>query len=220
MVKREELFRRYAFFLCSVLINAFSISVITKAMLGTSSISSVPYVLSLFTSGTMGQYTIGMNVVFVLLEMTMMTRKEICLKKYELLSQIPISFCFGAFIDVSMHHLLFWLAPGHYLARLATLSAGCVLLGLGISMEVKANVAMVAGEYLVQVISKFVRKEFGFVKVCFDVTLVLAACILSVFFLSAVEGVREGTVIAALTVGPISHFLFPYLKVFDAWLSP
>lgn len=73
---RNELFRRYALFLCSVFVNAFGISVITKAMLGTSAISSVPFVLSLFTPYTMGQYTIYLNLLFILLEMTMMKRKK------------------------------------------------------------------------------------------------------------------------------------------------
>ena len=37
-MSRKELFRRYTLFLCSVFVNAFGISVITKAMLGTSAI--------------------------------------------------------------------------------------------------------------------------------------------------------------------------------------
>ena len=97
-------------------------------------------------------------------------------KRFELLSQIPVTLCFGAFIDVSMH-LLGWLNPTLYIIKVITLLIGCFILGLGISWEVKANVAMVTGEYLVQIISKFVRKEFGFVKVCFDVTLVSISCL-------------------------------------------
>lgn len=217
-MNRKELIRRYTLFIGSVLINAFSIAVITKALLGTSPISSVPYVLSLFTPYTMGQYTIYMNLLFILLEMAMMKRQEIKEKRYELMSQVPITLCFGLFIDVSMHVLLSWLHPAYYLAQIVTLLVGCFLLGLGISLEVKANVAMVTGEYLVQIISKFVRHEFGFVKVCFDVTLVAISCILSLCFLGGIEGVREGTVVAALIVGPISHFLMPYWHIFDRWL--
>lgn len=219
-MSRNELFRRYALFLCSVFVNAFGISVITKAMLGTSAISSVPFVLSLFTPYTMGQYTIGLNILFILLEMTMMKKKEIVMKRYELISQIPVGFCFGLFMDISLYNLLAWLSPGYYLAQIVTLFAGCFILGLGISLEVKANVAVVAGEYLVQVFAKFVNKEFGFIKVCFDVSLVLIACALSVAFLTDIEGVREGTVIAALVVGPISHWLLPCWKIFDSWLRP
>ena len=38
---------RYLFFVIGVMINSFGVALITKAALGTSPISSVPYVLSL-----------------------------------------------------------------------------------------------------------------------------------------------------------------------------
>ena len=218
-MSKKELLRRYFLFFCSVLVNAFSIAVITKALLGTSPISSIPYVLSLFSSGSMGFYTVIVNILFILLELVFMKKKEIIEKRYELLSQIPVIFCFGTFIDISMDYLIAWLNPTFYLAKMLMLLVGCFILAVGISLEVKANVAMVTGEYLVQVISKFVHKEFGFVKVFFDVSLVLISCILSLCFMSTVEGVREGTVIAALIVGPISHFVRPYWRVLDNWLN-
>lgn len=187
--------------------------------MGTSPISSLPYVLSLFTPYTIGQYTIAMNLLFIVLEMVMMKRSEIKKKKYELMSQIPISICFGLFIDISMHYLIGWLNPDFYLAKLVSLLVGCFLLGVGISLEVKASVSMVTGEYLVQVISKFVKRDFGFVKVCFDVTLVVISCILSLCFMHKIDGLREGTVAAALLVGPISHFMLPCWRIFDNWLN-
>ena len=217
-MKKGELSRRYLLFLCAVFINAFSIAVITKAMLGTSPISSVPYVLSLFTPWSMGVHTIVINFLFIVLEMLMMKRNEIREKKYELLLQVPITICFGLFIDLSMY-ALGWLQPENYIVQLLTLLLGCFILGLGISFEVKANVAMVTGEYLVQVLSRFVHREFGWVKVCFDVTLVAIACLLSFLFLPGLQGVREGTVVAALVVGPIVHFLNPYMRIFDKWLT-
>lgn len=213
------MFRRYTFFVCSVLVNAFSIAVITKALLGTSPISSVPYVLSLSSPPTMGQYTIYMNFLFIVLEMLLLGKAETVRRRYELMAQVPITLCFGLFIDISMNGLLPWLNPSGYVAQAVTLLVGCAILGLGVSMEVKANVAMVTGEYLVNVISKAVRREFGFIKVCFDLTLVIIACVLSMVFLGHIEGVREGTVAAALLVGPISHFIYPYLKVFDGVLT-
>lgn len=218
-MSRKETFRRYVLFLCSVLVNAFSIAVITKALLGTSPISSVPYVLSLFTPMTMGQYTIIMNFFFILLEVVLMKRSEVREKRYELMAQVPVTLCFGLFIDVSMHLLLPWLSPDYYLSKVCCLIVGCFLLGVGISLEVKANVAMVTGEYLVQVISRFLRREFGFVKVLFDVTLVLISCVLSLCFLGGIDGIREGTIIAALTVGPISHLVTPCWRFLDRWLS-
>lgn len=216
-MSKKELLRRYTLFLFSVWMNGFSIAVITKALLGTSPISSVPYVLSLFTPLSMGQVTILMNFLFILLELILMKREEIKEKRYEIMAQVPITLCFGMFIDVSMF-ALWWLAPAYYLSQIFWLLIGCFLLAVGVSLEVKADVAMVTGEYLVQIISKFLHREFGLIKVCFDVTLVLIACTLSICFLPSIEGVREGTVIAALIVGPISHFVYPYWHIFDHWL--
>lgn len=218
-MKRKELIRRYTLFVCSVLFNSLSIAVITKALLGTSPISSVPYVLSLISPPTMGQFTIYMNFLFILLEMSMMKRKEIREKWYELAAQIPITLLFGSCIDLSMYALQ-WLEPTYYLSRLFVLLIGAFLLGLGISWEVKANVSMVTGEYLVRILSRFLNKEFGFVKVGFDVTLVIIASVTSFFCLGRIEGVREGTLVAALLVGPISHILMPCWTIFDRWLNP
>lgn len=152
--------------------------------------------------------------------MTMMSKSEIAQKRYEIICQLPIGILFGLFIDITMHYLLFWLEPTYYIEQITTLLLGCFILGAGISMAVKAHVAMVSGEYLVQVIAKYVGKDFGLIKVCFDVTLVVIASTLSLIFLSDIQGVREGTVIAALIVGPISHKLLPCWDVFDRWLCP
>lgn len=46
--------------------------------------------------------------------------------------------------------------------------------------------------------------KFGYMKVGFDVTLVVIACILSFTFTGHLQGVREGTVAAALLVGLIA----------------
>ena len=43
---------------------------------------------------------------------------------------------------------------------------------------------------------------------------------LSLIFMSGVYGVREGTVVAALIVGPIVHFVSPYYAFLDKWIAP
>lgn len=53
---KKELTRRYLIFCISLLIIALGISVITRSDLGTSPITSVPYVASLNTSISLGTY--------------------------------------------------------------------------------------------------------------------------------------------------------------------
>lgn len=210
--------RRYILFAVSLFVNAMGIAFITKALLGTSPITSVTYVLSMFTPLTIGQWTIVLNLLFVLFELPFMTRKELKDDLRMFLLQIPISLCFGTFIDLSMN-MLYWLEPVKYIDQIIYLLVGCVILAAGITLEVKANVAMMAGEYFVRVISQRFHGEFGYVKLCFDVTLVCIACLFSICFMSGIYGVREGTVAAALLVGPIVHFISPYYRCFDKWIN-
>ncbi len=210
--------RRYILFAVSLFVNAMGIAFITKALLGTSPITSVTYVLSMFTPLTIGQWTIVLNLLFVLFELPFMTRKELKDDLRMVLLQIPISLCFGTFIDLSMN-MLYWLEPVKYIDQIIYLLVGCVILAAGITLEVKANVAMMAGEYFVRVISQRFHGEFGYVKLCFDITLVCIACLFSICFMSGIYGVREGTVAAALLVGPIVHFISPYYRCFDKWIN-
>ena len=210
--------RRYILFAVSLFVNAMGIAFITKALLGTSPITSVTYVLSMFTPLTIGQWTIVLNLLFVLFELPFMTRKELKDDLRMFLLQIPISLCFGTFIDLSMN-MLYWLEPVKCMDPLLYLLVGCVILAAGITLEVKANVAMMAGEYFVRVISQRFHGEFGYVKLCFDITLVCIACLFSICFMSGIYGVREGTVAAALLVGPIVHFISPYYRCFDKWIN-
>ena len=212
------LLRRYLLFCVSLFVNALGIAFITKAALGTSPITSVTYVLSMFTPFTIGQWTIMLNLLFVLIEPLLMQREELKNDLRMYLLQIPISFCFGMFIDLSMQ-LLFWLNPTEYVSMITNLVIGCVILAVGIALEVKANAAMMAGEYFVKVITRCFKGEFGYVKLGFDITLVALACALSLLFMSGIYGVREGTVISALIVGPIVHFVTPYYRFLDRWIT-
>lgn len=210
--------RRYILFIISVFINAYGIAFITKALLGTSPITSVNYVLSMFTPLTMGQWTIIVNLLFVAIEPLMMSRSQLRSDIRMYLIQIPITLCFGTFIDLSMTSLS-WLNPATYPMQLLSMLAGCVILACGITLEVKADVAMVAGEFFVRVLARRIGGDFGYVKLGFDVGNVILACVFSMLFIGGIHGVREGTVAAALLVGPIVHFLTPFCRVLNGVLG-
>lgn len=96
---------------------------------------------------------------------------------------------------------------------------GILLVGVGVSFEVTANVVTLAGEGMVLALCKVFPLKFANTKVGFDVTLVLIASTLSLVFLGQLEGVREGTVAAAIFVGlvvkqinrPMAAFAKQYL---------
>ncbi len=181
-----------------ILINSFGIAFITKAALGTSPISSLPYVLSKKFPLTLGQFTFVMNMIFILMQIFLLKKD---FQKRQLL-QIGVNVIFSAFIDISMN-MLDAFAPSGASAQILSLLAGCVILAMGISIEVAPNVLLVPGEGVVKAISAVSRKRFGTVKVVFDTTLITLSFILSLLFFHRLNGLGIGTVISALAVGKI-----------------
>ena len=116
----------------------------------------------------------------------------------------PISILFGYFIDLTMV-MLFFVDPQTYLSSVIHLLIGCVILGFGVYTEVLADVAMLPGESFVRAVSSTWKTEFGSTKVAFDVSLAVIAAVLSLLFAHRLDGVREGTIIAALLVGFIAR---------------
>ena len=68
---------------------------------------------------------------------------------------------------------------------------------IGVVLELKPRVAMMSAEAFVKYASRHYNKEFGKFKVYFDITLVTLAVILSLLLTQGIQGVREGSLIAA-----------------------
>lgn len=195
--------KRYLLLLVGLSIMAFGVAFSIKASLGTSPISSVPYVVSLFTPLTVGTATITMHCVFILLQILILRKNYHPIQ----LMQLPVAFFFGYLTDFGV-----WAVQGitcnTYWQQWSVCLIGILLVAVGVSFEVKAGVVVLAGEGVVLAICKVLPKvKFGYMKVGFDVTLVVIACILSIVFTGRLQGVREGTVAAALLVGLIAKQL-------------
>jgi uncharacterized membrane protein YczE/cytidylate kinase len=197
-----ETLKRYLIFLVGLFVNSLGVSLITKANLGTSPISSIPYVLSLNFPFTLGNFTIFFSIFLIALQLIIL-RKNF---KLEHILQIPVSIIFGYFIDLTM--ILFsWVNPEAYIMKIVYLLMGCLILGVGVYMEVLADVVMLPGESFVRAIVLTWKTNFGTTKICFDVSMSVIAAVLSFVFAGRLAGVREGTVIAALLVGFIARLI-------------
>ena len=208
----NSIVRRYAVFLCGVATTGFSISLITKAGLGTPPISSLPYVLCEIFSLSFGTFTFVFNLALIFGQLLLL-KKEFTPAQY---LQIPVTLLFSCVIDLVMF-LLSGLTVEAYPARIALLLAGCVTLGFGIAQQVVAEAIYIPGEGLVRAIAAKLKKEFGIIKTVFDSSMVTMAVILSLACCQAVVGFREGTIIAALIVGSIVRFFIRRLQPVREW---
>lgn len=209
-LKMFPLCKRIVLLCLGLLVMAFGVAFSIKAALGTSLISSVPYVTGAISGLSVGTTTIIMNTLFVLIQIAILRRRY---QPYQLL-QLPAAILFGTAIDVA-GFVLQGLVPAAYWQQWLVCLLGIFLVALGVSMEVTAGLITTAGEGIVLAICQVAPVKFGNMKMAFDLTLVALSVILSFLFLGHLDGVREGTVAAAILVGQLTKQLNKPMKVVE-----
>lgn len=206
MTDKTELIKRYIFLLAGLFVNGLGVSFITKAGLGTSPITSIPYTLSLGFTPTVGMFTLVFNIFLIILQVILLRRNF----QLQSLLQLPIIALFSFFIDLTMS-LLGFMQPETYAMKVVSLIVGCLILGFGVFMEMAANVAMLPGEATVRAVSDVFSTDFGKTKIAFDSSMTVIAAILSFIMFRHLDGVREGTIVAAILVGFIARLFKKYI---------
>lgn len=201
---------RFWYFLLGIFLLALGAALSTKAGLGTTPMAVVPLVGSLMTDFSQGQLSTALNLTFILIQWLILRSRF----TKKMLIQIPLSFIFGFFIDFCLL-LLFWLNPVHYLIQWLVCMISILVGALGIYFEIGAALWTLSGDGLVNILTIEYKKNFGKVKILFDMTLVTIAVIMSLSYFGSLQGVREGTLVAALTYGGVANFYrrkLPFFK--------
>lgn len=166
IMTKKETARRYCVFFAGLMFVSFGIAFVTKASLGTSPISALPYTLSLIIPRlTLGNWTILFSFLFMIL----LGRET---KKIEIVIQIAITFVFGYFIDFSLF-LIKAFSPQMYVVKMISLVIGCCIIAFGAYLETVADVAMIPADALIRALVKVTKKEYGMVRMISDVTMTL-----------------------------------------------
>ncbi|MBQ6796651.1 MAG: YitT family protein [Clostridia bacterium] len=209
IVSKKETAKRYILFIISLFFMGLGVALTKHGELGVSPISSVANVVSIkFTFLSFGTWIIVSNFVLIIGQMILLRRN---FKPIQFL-QIPLSFLFGYFTDFGL-----WLVreiPNDiYIARIMLVLAGVIVLGFGITLGVIADVILNSGEAIIKAIADVTGKNFGSVKIVFDVLWVMLSVVLSLlFFEGRLVGTREGTIISALLGGVVIKLFRPLLQ--------
>ena len=195
-MKREM--KDYIILLMSILIVGFAITLITKAQLGATAVTSLAFVISQLSGLSFGMMTGLFNFMYVIIQIVIQRKT---FPKIQLF-QFVVSFILGFAVDFA-NFLLRNLLPETYIQQLAILLVGCVIMGFGVFLQLKAAIVYNPAEGVVYAIADATNRPFGVVKTAFDVTLVISAIILGLVVTGDVVGVREGTIVSALIIGPI-----------------
>lgn len=188
--------KRFVLFFLGLTIAGIGVALSTRPGLGTSPITSLPYVTTFKFPWTLGMATIVINLFFILAQFIILKHRF----GWSHIVQLPTLLAFGFFIDFGMWLTNFYI-PESYFLRVAEEVIGCLFLAVGIGFQLIANISLMPGDGFIRVVSEEYHIPFGTVKICFDSTIVISAIIFSLCCFQNITGVREGTVIAAFLVG-------------------
>ena len=202
---------RYLIYLISLFIISLGASLSIKANLGTSPLICLPYVCSLITNLSVGIVIFLFTILFIVIQIALLGKG---FEKRQYL-QLVIGFIFSFFVDFSLMIVNF-INPIGYINQFLLLLFSCLVVAFGVLLEIQTEVVYLPADGVIVAISQVLKKEFPKVKPFVDTSMVIIAAVLSIVFLGYFAGVREGTIISALIIGPIVKILKKY---FDPYVS-
>lgn len=204
--------------LVSLYILTLGVALCIRSNLGSSVISSMPLAFTLagergLAPGlSLGMYTNVLNVFLVATQIAVLRRR---FPPVQLL-QLVISLVFGVLIDVNMA-LTAGVVCEELWSQALTQVAGCVVMGLGVALEVRCGSVTMAGEGVPIAMSRAYGIPFPKAKIMLDVTLVVLAVASCWLFFGRWlwNVVGAGTLFAMVFVGLVVRFLGRYMGWFD-----
>ena len=194
-----ELIKRYALFLVGLFIASMGVAFSTKAGLGTSPVASLPYSISLVSRlFTFGGWLNLLSVIQIITQVVILKGK---VNYIEIAVQTVLAFVYGYLTNLSCF-LIRGLEVTSYPMQFLFMLLGWIL-AFGIWIQLKGAVAMLPGEAMNRAISKVTGKRYENIKIIFDILYIALSAIVCLIFLGKLEGVREGSIIAAILVGTI-----------------
>lgn len=219
-MSKRELMRRYLVFMLGISIAAVGVTLVTRSTLGVNSIACASFVISSYFPITMGTVTIAFNLAMMALQFTLYSRSQWRSQVINILLQMPAMVLFGLLVDVVMFLTAdFQPELSGYGACFATFLVGVIIISINIVLQSTANVAMLPCDAYVIVLAKSKKWRLGTVKLTYDLSLVALAAAISLYCsnFSTIIGIREGTILGAMLIGPTVQWLLPHFKFVERW---
>ena len=199
-MKKDHIVLRYVVFIVGLFIASFGVAFSTKAGLGTSPVASVPYSVSLANSAlSFGGWLNLYSVIQIAIQVLLLRSK--C-NPVEIVIQTILAFAYGYMNNFSAK-VISGLKVSGYPMQFAIMLLGCVVVAFGIWLQFKGGVAMLPGEAMNRAIATVTNKKYENIKVIFDILYILVSVVISLVCFHKLQGVREGSIIAAILIGNI-----------------
>lgn len=163
--------------------------------LGISPISGIPFVLKEILPLTFGQLTMLFHFANILSQMLLLKK----IRDVKILLQIPAAFVFGWLIDFIKSFIM--IDQNCIVIQFLALGLSILFTALGMVLMVRMNLIWNPPDGLVKLAATVCGKEFGIVKIMYDIVCVVIAAGIGLLFLHGPFGMGIATIASALFVG-------------------
>lgn len=198
---------RIILYLVGLFIITIGINLSIVSALGVSPVSAFTYPLSEATDISLGTVTIITYASLVIIQWGLLGKHF----KIKNLLQVPFSFCFGVFVDLTGQMIAF-LHPENYISRFTIMLVGVVVCAFGAAIYITMDIVPNAPEGFNLSVSERFKIPFSKSKELSDCLFILLGILVSVIFIRKITGIREGTVISALLTGKLVGIFQKYME--------
>ena len=188
---------RWSYYIIGMLILALGLTLNAESNLGSSPIISIPYTLSFLWPVSFANLTLGIYILFVILEFVLKGKG----RRWTDILQIPLSIIFTRFLD--LFTAWFDFTDSGFGVRLLVLASAIICTGIGAALTVDMNLIANPGDGFVQAVSMCIRKDLGTAKNFVDVSCVIISTVIGFAAAGGLVGVGLGTLIAMIGVGRV-----------------
>ena len=192
----KNLIKRILLYILGMNIMAIGIVLNTRTDLGVAAISSVPFAYSILLNMSLGLTTFILYIIFILVQCSLLKKLDITL-----FLQIPMAILVSIFIeiyDIIIPHtkLIFAIA---FIVLLISNS----LTGVGVYLMTKSDLILDPGNGIVETLCKVLNKPFSYLRIRFDIMLVIFTCLSGLIIKHKIVGIGLGTIVSAYLIGKI-----------------
>ncbi len=215
-MKSKQLTRRILQYIAGLVCMAIGLVLVKRTYWGVSPITAVPDAVANITPLTLGNATILLHVLCVLLQIAV--QRKVTLKS---LLCLGVGVPFGYLVDLFM--LVYDPVSPALWAKCIMLLLGVAIQGFGVALISGCDMMLPAPDEFNNVVSRVYNKKLANVKMIADATYVVIALAVNLLSVGSLASVGVGTIVAVLFTGRfvgISFRLFPGIRMTPFFNAP
>lgn len=196
---------RVLIYLLGLVILCFGVVLNTKTNLGVAAINSIPFVISKSADISLGKCVFVLYCLLIILQLLILRKISVIV-----ILQLPVSLLFGKLVDLFNIYILKFEAH-NIISGLLMLMVAIIMVGLGTTLVISQNLIPNAPDGFVNAVATKLNKQFGFIKVRFDIVCVLIGLVISFLMSGKIVGIGIGTLISMVLTGNVCNFFKKHL---------